>query len=194
MMVLTSIWLCFRKTDSSGKEKLSSIVFQDGDLVFRRGRSVESFAIYLADRDHDFSHIGMVVMDHAKPFVIHAIPGEPGERTSMVVNEPVQSFLNEKKASHWAVYRSRFPEKKAHLAASKAKDFYNRRLVFDDNYDLKTDSRLYCSELVLKAYQTIGLDLGHYPERELKFVMGSKKILFPSAFIQSPDFFKICSY
>ena len=184
----------FRKARIPGNKALASIVFRDGDLIFRRGRSVESFAVYLADRDHDYSHIGVVVMEQGKPFVIHAVPGESAGKTSRVSKEPVNSFLDGSKASHWAVYRSRFTSTELRRIAAKASEFFRQKIEFDNDYDLATDSHLYCTELVLKAYQAAGLDPGRYPESEFRFVVGVKKILFPSAFIQSPDFFRVGSY
>lgn len=184
----------FRRTPIPENKTLASIGFHDGDLVFRRGRSVESFAVYLADRDHDYSHIGVVVMEQGKPFVIHAVPGESAGKTSRVSKEPVERFLDGSKASHWAVYRSHFTSLQLHRIAVKASEFFRKRIEFDNDYDLSTDSHLYCTELVLKAYQAAGLDPGRYPESEFRFVVGVKKILFPSAFIQSPDFFRVGSY
>ncbi|MCK9421589.1 MAG: hypothetical protein M0Q38_03230 [Bacteroidales bacterium] len=194
LLIFCGFYFHFRGAQVPEREKFASILFHDGDLVFRRGRSVESFAVYLADRNRDFSHIGLVVMDHGKPYVIHAVPGESGEKISLVSKEPIQRFLDGSKASHWAVYRSRFSISKLHLVAIKALEFCNRKTEFDNDYDLTTDSRLYCTELVLKAYQAAGIEPGKYPLSELRFVVGIKKILFPSAFIRSPDFFRVCSY
>jgi hypothetical protein len=194
LLMVLGYWIHFRGGSLSGKEQVSSVVFHDGDLIFRRGRSAESMAVYLADPVHDFSHIEIVVMDAGKPFVIHAVPGEQPEAVSHVVKEPVNAFLDDAKASHWAVYRSKLSLDKLKKVTLKALDFFNRRAEFDNDYDLEDDSRLYCTELVMKAFQAAGLERRLYPEKELKFVMGTKKILFPGVFIQSPDFFRVCSY
>lgn len=194
LLLVTGYWIHFREGGLSGKGQVSSVVFHDGDLIFRRGRSAESMAVYLADPVHDFSHIGIVVMDGGKPFVIHAVPGEQPEAVSHVLKEPVNAFLDDAKASHWAVYRSKLSLENLKKVTLKALDFFARQAEFDNNYDLTDDSRLYCTELVMKAYQAAGLERRLYPEKELKFVMGTKKILFPGVFIQSPDFFRVCSY
>jgi len=194
VLLILGMFLHFSKSQIPDKEIIRLVNFQDGDLIFRQGRSTESFLVYLADKNHDFSHLGLVVMEQGKPFVIHAVPGESKKTSSRVLKEPVHAFLDGSKASHWAVYRSKIPSSVLHTVAVKAREFFNRKIEFDNDYDLKTDGRLYCSELVLKAYQVAGLDPGKYPQRELRYMLGVKKILFPSAFIQSPDFFRVCSY
>jgi len=194
LFLIFTLYLRFRQSQKPDQEAIRVVTFQDGDLIFRQGRSPESFLVCLADKEHDFSHLGLVVMEENQPFVIHAVPAETKKTPSRVIKEPVQAFLNDSMASHWAVYRSKFPLPELHTVAVKAREFFDRNIEFDDDYDLKTDGRLYCSELVLKAYQVAGLDPGKYPQRELRFVLGTKKILFPSAFIQSPDFFRVCSY
>jgi hypothetical protein len=194
VLILVGCFLIFRIQPLEKQASFSGFLFQEGDLVFRRGRSAESFVVYLADSDHDFSHIGLVVMEKGKPFVVHAVPGDNAAQVSRVQKEPVHCYLDRTMASHWAVYRSRFRAQDLHRVALRALEFFHQNTEFDHDYDLATDARLYCTELVLKAYQVTGIDPNQYPESELRFVFGVRKILFPGVFTQSPDFTKVCSY
>ena len=48
-----------------------------GDIVFRRGGSMASNAVLLADRSGHYSHVGIVVDSCGVMMVVHAVPGEP---------------------------------------------------------------------------------------------------------------------
>lgn len=193
-LIMGGVYLYFRWSGTTSRAERDSMVFQNGDLIFRRGKSVESFAVCLADRDHDFSHIGIVVVDQGQPFVIHAVPGESDQTPSLVVKEPVNDFLDNNKASHWAVYRSRLSAGALKKVTARAWTFFVSRTGFDNDYDLTSDTRVYCSELVMKSYMAAGLDPSAYPLREVKLITGAKRILFPGAFTKSPDFRKVCSF
>lgn len=181
-------FLLFHYTSSPGV-RLEGLKLQNGDLILRRGRSIESFAIFLADKNRDFSHIGIVAIEDGVPYVIHAVPRESGEIPERVRKEKPETFLSPEKASRFAVYRSVFPANELEKAAAKALEFYQNRVEFDNAYDLASDQKLYCTELVLKAFQHIPLDTNGFELQEVRIFSGSNKILFPGTFVKSPQFF-----
>jgi hypothetical protein len=59
---------------------------------------------------------------------------------------------------------------------------------------MQTDQTLYCTELVLKAYQQGGLQINKVLKElnEVNILVARRKILMPGAFISSELFYKIC--
>lgn len=173
--------------------RLNELTLQNGDLILRRGRSIESFAIFLADNNRDFSHIGIVAMEHGKPYVIHIVPGETGDSNDRVRKERPEAFLSREKASRFAVYRSIFTAEELKEVASKAMEYFEKGIEFDNDYDLVSDQRLYCTELVLKAYQQLPINTQGFELQEVRILSGVHEILFPGTFVRSPQFFLLYS-
>ena len=187
-------YLIFRYRDSCDLKVLDSVILQDGDLVFRRGISIESFAVVKAGNNNGFSHIGLIVMEKGKPWVIHIEPGESSLKNDPVREEPLRSFLSSDKACHFAIYRSHLDRPGLSRVIQQARAFYRQKCRFDNYYDLTTDRYLYCSELVLKAYrqgdQRINSLLGKL--EDVNILPARTRILMPGAFISSSFFYKIC--
>jgi len=160
-------------------------------LVFRKGRSIESFAVYLADEEKAFSHVGMVYILNGKPHIIHAVPGESGSQPEWIKMEVPEEFLAPEKASAFAVYRSIFSSQELDRVAREAYTFYIQKYLFDNKYDLKTDDHLYCTELVLKAFRNAGFPLEEIQESRLHFLLGEHDLVMPGTFIRNPSFSKV---
>ncbi|MCX6288046.1 MAG: YiiX/YebB-like N1pC/P60 family cysteine hydrolase [Bacteroidetes bacterium] len=185
--------MIFRYWDNCNLKVLDSFSLQEGDLVFRRGKSIESLAVVLAEKNSSFSHIGLIVMERGIPFVIHAEPGENSAQTGLVRKEPLRSFLDPRKASHFAIFRSYLDRKSLTRVAAQARTFYIQQCRFDNSYDLFTDQNLYCTELVLKAYRQGDQNINILLRRldEVNILLARRKILMPGAFITSRLFYKI---
>jgi len=164
---------------------------KDGDLVFRRGRSVESYAVYIADEHKEFSHVGIICFENGVPFVIHAVPGEAGEGPDYIKKEKIVDFLNNKKVSHYAIFRPGFPLAINKCAAMNALQFYYKKLTFDNQYDLNTDDQLYCTELVIKAFRKTNFNIGEFPVTELDFGFEKKRLFLPGSILANQHFIKI---
>lgn len=129
---------------------------RDGDIVFRRGRSVLSSVVLSTDAATAFSHVGMVFRNGERLEVIHAVPGEGDGSGGGVVAETYEEFFAPAVAERFAIYRPRVAG--IGTAAAEAAVRLLRR-PFDDRFDLATESHLYCTELVWLAYLRGGLDL-----------------------------------
>ena len=156
-------------------------LLKNGDLILRKGRSVESYAVYSADKEAEFTHIGMIVYENKIPFVIHAVP----HKNKTLKKESVQDFLKPKNASKFAIYRSSFSSEVLRNVTSEVKKFYNNKIVFDNNYNLETDNEMYCTELILKAFKNNNIQL-NLKIKELGYLVGKHLILFPSEFTKLP--------
>lgn len=179
---------------SSGEIRDYNAILTDlknGDLIFRKGRSLESFAVCMAGTEKDFSHVGLLVLRRGEPFVIHAVPGESDNVGDFIKLERVEAFLSIEKASAFAVYRPGFETEILDRACKVALQFYQSKCTFDNAYDMKTESELYCTELILKAFREAGVELsGIYPTTvDLGFIR--KQIILPAAFLKNPSFTRI---
>ena len=164
---------------------------KNGDLIFRKGRSLESFAVSLADKEVDFSHVGLVVLRNGEPFVIHAVPDESDNVEDFIKLERVGAFLSTEKASAFAVYRPEFETELRNRASETALQFYQSKCTFDYAYDMKTGSKLYCTELIFKAFQEAGVELSGIHLSTVDFGFVQKQIILPAAFLKNPSFTRI---
>lgn len=166
---------------SSTNHSIKTSLLQNGDLILRCGRSTESFAVFTADKDAEFTHIGIVVIENKIPKIIHAVP----HKNKFLKKESIEEFLKPENASKFAIYRSNFSSTTLQKVTSEISTFYKNKIVFDNNYDLETDHEMYCTELILKAFKNSNIPL-NIKTKELNYLFGNHVIIFPSEFTKSP--------
>lgn len=124
--------------------------FQDGDVIFQHSRSAQSSAIQLATNSY-FSHCGIIFFLGNNPYVYEAI--EPvGVRS-------LEDWISSGENGEYALYRLK-GEPLSEEQLSKMKNYL--RLQLDKHYDLVfnwSDKEMYCSELVYKTYNSVGIKL-----------------------------------
>ena len=187
-MIITAIALsavalsCVRDKDAGGKvrDDLPLNQLRDGDLVFRCGMSTESQAVKAMDKNRGvYTHVGIAIKRNGKWQVVHAVPGESSDGTDRVKVEPLDTFFLSTRAEHGAVMRLLCCDNAmASRAAQKALTL--RGVEFDSDYNWTDSTRIYCTELVHRAYKTVGFDLsdGRVTHVSLPFFKGD--IVFPS--------------
>lgn len=169
-----------------------NISFNNGDLILRRGKSFISQMVLLNDRDSEYSHIGIIVVKDSIPWVVHAVPGEaPEGEPEYVKMETVKSFLCVEKSADFAVFS---PQEKyrdmAEKAAQYARHYYNEKVVFDASFSLKDHNRLYCTELIWRAYLKAGINLAE-EYTSIKSPIFKGDVIFPSDLFMNPIFNQI---
>jgi cell wall-associated NlpC family hydrolase len=127
---------------------------RDGDLIFHTSLSAQSRAIQLATHSA-WSHCGIVYKEEGKWQVFEAV--QPVKRT------PLADWVARGQGGHFVTKRLRDAEAvltPAALARLKAAG----KPMLGHNYDLYfgwSDDRIYCSELIWKAYERgLGRRLG----------------------------------
>ena len=166
---------------------ISGFDFQDGDIIFRRGVSVESQTIRALDGLFAYSHVGIIRKNGSRVEVIHASLEEEGQTRDGVISEPLEVFLKPSSASAAAVGRLNAESKALPLSAlSQAEQFLQAELPFDKEFDLETPDKLYCTELVWLAYKRAGVDLAEGRFDSWPLAVGSlkKPYLPPSALLR----------
>lgn len=150
---------------------VNSFAFEDGDLLFIKGTTWRSYFVSLFDNSNNsYSHVGLVRNVNGIPHVIHASPGNYGTgNRGSVLMESLVEFLNDDQISAAALYRIFPPTDKGNVsdsAAFHAMDYVIRGIPFDHEFDLKTDDRVYCTELIIRSYQKAGLELLNEIDKE----------------------------
>lgn len=163
----------------------------NGDIVFRRGKSFESWAVDQADNKAPWSHVGIVYIQYDTiPMVIHAVPPDKQHPSSKIRMEPLQQFWSYQSASHGALYKaSKALKSTPNRAAQEAYLLYQQDILFDNEYDLSDQSTLYCTELIWFAYNNAGTNLiaNHFDTLKMPI---PRQVILPSTIIES-NYFKL---
>lgn len=127
---------------------------QDGDIVFQISRSPQSLAVQRATGSQ-YSHMGIVFIRDAKPFVFEA--------AGKVQYTPLTNWVAHGVGSH--MLAKRLQDASVLLNTSGVDRMRRVARAFEGRpYDLTfewSDDRIYCSELVWKIYQrALGVEIG----------------------------------
>lgn len=124
---------------------------RDGDIIFHTSRSAQSTAIQRATHS-PYSHVGMVFHRDGKPFVFEAI--------ATVRFTPLANWIARGDGGHYVVKRLKRPLTKTQTdSLRRAAERYASKPY--DLYFEWSDARIYCSELVWKAYRDgVGIEVG----------------------------------
>jgi len=152
MLLILALTAC-PSPASANAVALSTVrqVVQDGDIIFQESRSAQSSAVQAATGSR-YSHMGLVFgVAEGSPFVLEAV--QPVRTT------PLSSWIHRGRDAHFVLMRVREKgDRDALKLRREAERFLGRDydLVFD-----WSDERIYCSELVWKAYERAwGVRLG----------------------------------
>lgn len=121
-----------------------------GDLIVRLGDDMLSYQIkFLNEKDQSYSHAGMIVEKDNQKLVAHITPDDSTKDFIQYV--PIDSFLNPVKNLEAALYRYNFSEAEKAQVNTKIAEYSNSAVHFDRSYDLATEDKLYCSEMISKV-------------------------------------------
>lgn len=169
---------------------------RDGDILFRRGKEAVSEVVLGLDPQSAFSHVGIVVIRTGEAWVVHMVPAEAEGEDDAVKLEPVSRYLAADRSTGMAVYR--LHELPDNSSASRLKIVVREALrlaqigiPFDKAFNLDTQDRLYCTELVWQAFLKAGIDLAPNPPSK-RFLLWSGRYIPPSTLQVSPHLKRVC--
>lgn len=184
-VLCTLMAACSKSANTTERVQYDTVGLRNGDLLFRNGCGYESHVVTNMSAG-DYSHIGIVYRTEEGWCVIHAVPGEAEEGEPEVLKcESIAEFYRCDRAKAGACARVHCADSLADAAARHAMRLVERRVEFDNDYDLEDSSQLYCTELVRLVYADCGVDLCE--ERRHKApIIAKGEVIYPEDIWKSP--------
>jgi hypothetical protein len=154
---------------------------KNGDLVVRCGRDATSYIMRnLSDGDKSWSHCGIAFWENDSLMVYHALGGEWNPAMKLR-RDPFSVFSNPWENRSFGIYRYSLSNKENNSLRNIVQKYYYSQIPFDMQFDLGTDDKMYCSELVKKSLE----EATHYrlqiPVEEIqeRKIVGVGNLLIP---------------
>jgi hypothetical protein len=125
-------------------------LLKEGDLVVRLNQDPTSqFIKNLSRCDKKYSHAGIVLYENGYPYVYHIVSGEenPGEKLR---KDSLSRFCNPRRNAAYGIYRYKTEPGEIKSLKSLVHNWYVKGVKFDTAFNLQTDDRMYCSEMISK--------------------------------------------
>ncbi len=127
-------------------------LIRPGDIILRAGRDeVSQLFKRLNTHNQTYSHCGMAVTDDSGIAVIHLISTVENP-SGAIIKEPLKVFVQAKSNSSWAIVRYNLDNIEQQNLIMVMEDFYRKSISFDHDFDLATDDKMYCTEMIYKAF------------------------------------------
>ena len=128
-----------------------------GDLVFRRGNSIESWYIMTFDKFPGYSHAGIIIRTNDGIKVAHSVSHE-GDSDGVVL-EDLSLFWDKTRSTRCAAYRFNLTQNQRDSICNYCMEMVEQKIPFDHEFDYIDDTKLYCTEMIWKAYQSAQIDI-----------------------------------
>lgn len=128
------------------------MLVKTGDIVLRSGNDAISELFRNFNRkDKTWSHCGVVVIENDYPFVYHCIGGEDNPQQQML-RDSIAKFVDAAKNLAAGIVRYELDSVIKTQFVQQVKRYYGQHVLFDLNFDLSTDDKLYCAEMIYKSF------------------------------------------
>ncbi|HEY9340137.1 MAG TPA: YiiX/YebB-like N1pC/P60 family cysteine hydrolase [Hanamia sp.] len=120
------------------------------DLILRTGKDFTSDAMRkLSKYDKTYSHCGIASWENDTLFVYHALGGDfnPDQK---IRRDPFYLFCNPYENRGFGIFRYKLNKNQQRNTLHFARDYFSKGIMFDMQFNLATDDRMYCSEYVYK--------------------------------------------
>lgn len=150
---------------------------QTADLAFRLGRSVESEMIASYDEGMRYSHVGVVIRCDSGAAVVHIEPSPTTDERARC--DSAEDFFRSDRAAAGAVMRlSGLNDIQRTAIRDYALRLRDSQIVFDHDYSMADSTRMYCTELVERAFAAAGISLSQ--GRRHRFPLTREPVILPS--------------
>lgn len=138
---------------SNAYRQIDSVKYfiKSGDLITRTGNDFTSESLRsLNQRDRTYSHCGIASIEHDSVFVYHALGGDfnPDQK---IRRDPIELFAEPATNKGIGIFRFLVPDSNRLQYAAQARNLFKKGIMFDMDFDLATDDRMYCAEYVYKV-------------------------------------------
>jgi len=139
----------------------------DGDLVLRTGTdAVSEMFRKVNTHDKTYSHAGLVFMENGIP-VVYNFMGSAEHPHAPMRRDSLNSFIDPYNNSGFAVYRFKLSAKEKEKLHDISIRYFKEGRRFDPNFNLETDSLLYCTEYIYKALNEASGKKDYFPFTEM---------------------------
>ncbi len=147
------------KQPDSQMPELPYSEMRTADLIFRTGTGRYSQMINIQRDTVRYSHIGLLVDLDSTWYVVHAVPKELDgpDDFERVKLEKLEDFLSKKRCLHAEFVHP--PKVAAERIVAKALQYAHDSVRFDNKFDLKDSTELYCTEMIWRLFLMEGIDL-----------------------------------
>lgn len=134
---------------------------QNGCIVLRTGNDViSSMFAQFNKQNKTYSHCGIAYLEDAKWYVYHSIGGEDNPN-AILRRDSYETFV---RASHnfgFGICKMDITKAEVDSIKKTVLHFYAQHVPFDMQFDLATTDKLYCAELIFKAFH-LGLKQNNF--------------------------------
>ena len=148
-------------TETENRFHIEESSLHTGDIVLRSGKGfVSDLFRKSSKRDQQYSHSGIIRMTPNGAMVYHIIGGtHPGNKSDLMI-EPLSTFCDSRNTVSCAVFEYDFLKEKEEAVNTFLDNLSIQKPVFDDDFDLATTDKLYCTELIYQmCLQTASVKL-----------------------------------
>jgi len=126
---------------------------REGDLVLRCGNDFTSESLRdFSQQEKLYSHSGIALMYNGEMLIYSNMAGDlnPDE---VMRRDYVDSFLTPANNVAAGVYRYDFSKEELEKLKTIVEAHYTNKLQFDMSFDLATDNKMYCAEMIAKSVE-----------------------------------------
>lgn len=148
----------FPLTESVLSERLKAITpikdsIREGDLILRCGNDYASYTLRdFSQQEKLYSHSGIALMSDDVMYVYSNMAGDlnPGENMR---RDNIDSFISPANNVAMGVYRYDINNEELQRLKTIVNDYFASKLQFDMNFDLATNNKMYCAEMIAKSVE-----------------------------------------
>jgi hypothetical protein len=134
-------------------------MIRSGYIVVRTGLGADSYLLSQMNLvDKTYSHCGIVMMEQGYPFVYHCIGGEDNPNAKMR-RDSASFFFSPLHNFGFGIIKYDYTDDKIMELYKVVRKYYGEKRMFDMKFDLQTDDRLYCAEMIYKAVNAATNDI-----------------------------------
>ena len=156
-IIVIALFYFISKKENLVANEIDIAKIEDFDIILSKGQSVQSKLIsFLKLSTEDYSHIGILIKENTKVFVLHSTPD--GTQLNGIRFDDFQTFINLSSVSDLIVLRDKnisfeFRQK----LRSEFDRFKTIQAPFDYDFNNIENTKIYCSELVWLIFKNARL-------------------------------------
>ena len=140
-----------RKAKAYEMIKEGQSLLKDGDLVVRLNRDhISNYIKNFSTQDKSYSHGGIVLYEDGQPWVFHIINGDENPAENFK-KDSLAAFCDPARNMAYGIFRYQFSRQELKRLHEIIREWRARRVGFDYAFNLASDDKMYCSEMISKA-------------------------------------------